>query len=48
MSMKIEIRKLPSGYWSVWVNGDWVEASMPSEESAREYVRKNYGEDVKM
>lgn len=44
--MNIEIRKLPSGYWSVWVNGDWVEASLTSKESAREYVRKNYGEDV--
>lgn len=44
--MKIEIKKLTSGFWSVWVNGDWVEASLPSKEAAREYVKEVYGKDV--
>lgn len=44
--MKIEIKKLTSGYWSVWVNGDWVEASLPNEEAAREYVRTVYEREV--
>ena len=44
--MQIEIRKLRSGFWSVWVNGDWVEASLPNEEAAREYVRTVYGKEV--
>ena len=44
--MNIEIKKLTSGFWSVWVNGDWVEAALPSEESAKKYVKERYGVDV--
>lgn len=44
--MKIEIRKLRSGFWSVWVNGEWVEASLPTEESARKYIAEHYGRTV--
>ena len=44
--MKIEIRKLRSGFWSVWVDGDWVEASLPNEESARKYVKEVDGYDL--
>ncbi len=44
--MQIEIRKLRSGFWSVWVDGDWVEASLPNEESARKYVKERYGAEV--
>lgn len=44
--MKIELRKLPSGFWAVFVNGEWVEASMPDEKSAKEWVAERYGKDV--
>ena len=44
--MKIEIRKLRSGFWSVWIDGDWVEVSLPNEKAAREYVKERYGAEV--
>lgn len=44
--MKIEIKKLTSGFWSVWIDGDWVEASLPNEESAQKYVKEVYGVEM--
>ena len=35
-----------SGFWSVWIDGDWVEASLPNEEAARKYVKERYGAEV--
>ena len=44
--MQIEIRNLRSGFWSVWIDNDWVEASLPNEEAARKYVKEVYGYDL--
>ena len=33
--IKTEIKQLPSGFWSVWINGDWIEASCASELEAQ-------------
>lgn len=33
------IKKLPSGFYSVWANGVWINAALPSEEAAREYIQ---------
>ena len=42
--MTTQIKQLPSGYWSVWINGDWIEASSPTREHAEqiltEYIRR--------
>ena len=34
----VEIKKLPSGFWAVFVNGQWVDASQPSEAAARKFA----------
>lgn len=45
--MKIEIKLLPkSGFWSVWVDGDWVNAALPSREAAVEWVKEVYGVEM--
>ena len=31
----IEVVRLPSGFWSVWIDGSWLNASLPSEKAAR-------------
>ena len=42
--MNIEIKLLPkSGFWSVWVDGDWVNAALPSEQAAKAWVKEVYG-----
>lgn len=28
------VKQLPSGYWAVFVNGVWVDASCPSKKAA--------------
>lgn len=33
--MDITIKKLRSGFWSVWVNGQWVNAALGSLEAAK-------------
>lgn len=38
--MTIEIKKLPSGFYSVWVNGEWVNAACGSIEMAKTEVYK--------
>ena len=38
----IEIRRLRSGFFSVWVNGEWVNASLPTEKAAIDYAREFY------
>ena len=36
--MNITIKKLRSGFWSVWVNGEWVNAALGSLEAAKAEV----------
>ena len=33
--MNITIKKLRSGFWSVWVDGQWVNAALGSLEAAK-------------
>jgi hypothetical protein len=33
--MNITIKKLPSGFWSVWINGQWVNAALGSLDAAK-------------
>lgn len=33
--VKAEVRKLPSGYWAVFIGGIWVDAASPSKEAAQ-------------
>ena len=40
------VKQLPSGYWAVFVNGVWVDASCPSKEAA-EAVLKQFLEKAK-
>ena len=37
------ISQLPSGNWAVWYGDEWVEASLPSEEAARQFVSEREG-----
>lgn len=41
-----EVRELPSGFWAVFINGDFVDASSASEEEARakldQFLRHNH------
>lgn len=34
-SITVEIKQLPSGYWSIWINGDWIDASCATELEAK-------------
>lgn len=34
------VKKLQSGFYSVWINGEWINAALPSEESAREFIKE--------
>ena len=34
----IQIKKLPSGFWAVFVDGVFVEAALPSEQAAKKYA----------
>ena len=36
--MRMEIKQLPSGFWSVWINGSWINASCGSEAEARQVL----------
>lgn len=44
--MTTDIKQLPSGFYSVWINNNWIEASAPTQEAAErilaEYL-KQYG-----
>ena len=48
--MTTAIKQLPSGYFSVWIDNNWIEASAPTKEAAEkvlsEYLRK-YGRKAK-
>lgn len=44
--MRVEIRELPSGFWSVWVDNDWITASAASEHSARIFVEESLGKEA--
>lgn len=37
--MLIEIRRLPSGFWSVWIDGTWIDAALPTESAARSLAK---------
>ncbi len=39
------IRPLPSGFWSVWRNGEWVNASLKSWEEAMRFLIELVDED---
>lgn len=43
---RFSITQLPSGYWCVWLDDEWIEPSLPSREAAEEYV-KNFKEAMK-
>lgn len=32
------IKELPSGFWSVWKDGDWISAALPTEQAAIAYT----------
>lgn len=32
------VKQLPSGFWSVWHDGTWLEASMPTREAAEQFI----------
>ena len=34
------VKKLQSGFYSVWINGEWINAALPNEEAAREFIQK--------
>ena len=36
--MKWEIKQLPSGWWSVWFDGQWINASLRTEQDAEAYM----------
>ena len=36
--MKIKITKLPSGFYCVWVDGNWINASYRSLDDAKRFV----------
>lgn len=44
--MNIEIRELPSGFWSVWADNLWVTASAASEDNAKAFVKEYFGEEA--
>lgn len=31
----VKVLRLPSGFWSVWIGSEWVDASAVSEEEAQ-------------
>lgn len=33
------ITQLPSGFWCVWHNGSWLDASLPTEAAAQALVK---------
>lgn len=33
--VKAEVRRLPSCYWAVFINGIWIDAASPSREAAQ-------------
>lgn len=33
--MKYELRQLPSGFWSIWIDGQWVDAASKTEAEAK-------------
>lgn len=37
------VKKLPSGFWSVWVNGDWINAALPNQEAAEKLANETRG-----
>ena len=38
--VKIGVKKLPSGYWAVFIGGIWVDAASPSEEAAQAKLKQ--------
>lgn len=39
-SVTTGIKQLPSGYWSIWINGDWIDASCQTEIEAKRKLYK--------
>lgn len=37
---RVKIIQLPSSYWSVWVDGDWMDASSRTEDEAEKKAAK--------
>lgn len=41
------VKQLPSGYWSAWINGDWIDAAALTQEDAErvltEYIKQMQG-----
>ena len=40
--VKTEVRQLTSGFWAVFINGNWVDAASPSKEAAQAKLRQFY------
>ena len=38
MYTKIEVIKLPSGFYSVWIDGNWIDASFKTESEAEKFM----------
>lgn len=38
--MKWEVRQLSSGWWSVWFDGQFVNASLKTEQEAEAYMMR--------
>ena len=36
---RYRIRKLPSGFWSVWQGDNWINAALPSRKAAEEFLK---------
>lgn len=34
------IMRLPSGFYAVWIGGDWINASLPNENAAIEWLKQ--------
>ena len=34
------VKQLPSGFWAVFMNGVWVDASCPSKEAAKAMLER--------
>lgn len=34
------IKQLPSGYWAVWINGNWVDAARLTQQEAERKLKE--------
>ena len=39
MTESIRIEKLKSGFYCVWIDGEWVNAALASEPAAKEFAK---------